>query len=557
MRKVLLVLIIMVGFLFIFVHVPRADELDDITKQLASLKDDLKNKEANHDKLLKQITDIKARVGYLEGAIKKKEQQVADGEKTLAHQKDLLDERAQSYYKNISKSEYTFITLLAAPNLSDTLQNFFYQKTVVNQDKNAIIQIVLFIKDLEQRKQELEDEKVRLAKLKGEVDAQSKTLAGDIASTQQKVAQLSAQQQSLIASKLASLNIPRSAGTSARGCSDDRGVDPGFSPALAFFTFGAPHRVGMNQYGAKGRAATQGREDILKAYYNFDAIQDANTDTQIKVDGSGTYDLEKYMRGIHEMPPNWPAPALEAQAIAARSYVMAVTNNGANSICSSESCQVFSNPEGRSDGWTQAVEATRGKVMVQGGGPIKAWFASTHGGYEFSSAEVFGGATSYTKHMTDTTTGSAGSFADLQSNAYDRGSPWFYCDWGSRGDKGTAWLKPEEVADIVNVTSLARKDPSKKCLLYQPDKPPPPPDPSKGCSTTDNWSPEKVRQELGGEAVTNVTEVSLDVDFGSGRVRSVNAGGRQFDASEFKNWFNLRAPANIQIVGPLFNVEKR
>ncbi len=27
--------------------------------------------------------------------------------------------------------------------------------------------------------------------------------------------------------------------------------------------------------------------------------------------------------------------------------------------------------------------------------------------------------------------------------------------------------------------------------------------------------------------------------------------------AEFKDFFNLRAPANIQIVGPLFNIERR
>ena len=36
-----------------------------------------------------------------------------------------------------------------------------------------------------------------------------------------------------------------------------------------------------------------------------------------------------------------------------------------------------------------------------------------------------------------------------------------------------------------------------------------------------------------------------------------DGGSTSFDATEFKNWFNLRAPANIQIVGPLFNIEQK
>lgn len=74
----------------------------------------------------------------------------------------------------------------------------------------------------------------------------------------------------------------------------------------------------------------------------------------------------------------------------------------------------------------------------------------------------------------------------------------------------------------------------------------------------------KVKSELNSRSITpfnSVTDVSLNTDFGSGKVTSVNisgdAGQESFNGSEFKDWFNLRAPANIQIVGPLFNVERK
>jgi len=38
---------------------------------------------------------------------------------------------------------------------------------------------------------------------------------------------------------------------------------------------------------------------------------------------------------------------------------------------------------------------------------------------------------------------------------------------------------------------------------------------------------------------------------------SGDAGSRNFNGKIFKDYFNIRAPANIAIVGPLFNVEKR
>jgi len=551
MRKVLQV-IVLACIVLITAVVTRADELDDITKQLESLNAEVTNKESDKANVIKQINGIKARVAVIGNEVVKKEKEVAEGEKNLSHQKKLLDERARSYYKNINKGGSAFIGLLIGENFSDSLQNFFYQKVVVDEDRNAIVKIVLYIKNLEDTKLELVEERKQLAAINEQLDRQTALLEGEISSARSKIAQLSAQQQSLIAAKLSSLNIPRSAGTSASGCSDDRGIDPGFSPAVAFFTFGAPHRVGLNQYGAKGRAASQGYQDILRAYYSFDGIENRGN-PKIKVDGGSEYDLEVYMKGIREMPADWPPEALKAQAVAARSYAMAYTNNGSGSICTSESCQVFSDPGDRNDGWTQAVKDTEGQVMVQGGNPIKAWFASTHGGYIFSSAEVWGGSTSFTKHATDTTSGSAGSFGDLHNNAYDKSSPWFYCDWGARGSySNTAWLNPSEVADIFNVIELVRRDSGTKDHLYQPDKPHP--------YGGEVWSSDKVKQELRDRGVTpadSVTSVSISADFGAGKTTSISGGGISATGDEFKSWFNLRAPANIQIVGPLYNVETR
>ncbi|MGB5034859.1 MAG: hypothetical protein WBO56_03630, partial [Microgenomates group bacterium] len=99
---------------------------------------------------------------------------------------------------------------------------------------------------------------------------------------------------------------------------------------------------------------------------------------------------------------------------------------------------------------------------------------------------------------------------------------------------------------------LVRRDSGTKDHLYQPDKPHP--------YGGEVWSPEKVRQELqnkGGSPVESVTSISISADFGFGRTNSVSGGGISASGDEFKSWFNLRAPANIQIVGPLFNVETR
>ena len=554
MKEFLLKTSLLIIFLLFFLSV-RADEIDDINNAINSLKKDLSSKEVNYQSLNTKLKEIKNKIGTLEQEIGKKEVEVKKGERALTYQKELLNERAKSYYKNVNKNSTLFLSVLVADDLSTSLRKIFYQKSIVDEDKKMIIKIVLYVKNLEEIKKNLVTEKLGLAGLKTEVDKQSQVIAGQITQTRSKIAELTARQQQLIAQKLASLNISRSSSSGGRCDSDlTNGRDPGFSPRFAFFTYGVPNRVGLNQYGAKGRAeAGQNYEIILRAYYNFDEIKNFDS-VQINVDSHGSYSLEDYVKRIYEVPGDWPNEVLKAQVIAARSYALAYTNNGSSSICATENCQVFQdNPKGGA--WEQAVNDTIGKVMIKGGNPIKAWFSSTHGGYIFSSGEIGWSGTSWTKHSNDFE-GSVGSFSDLSSKAYDRESPWFYCDWGSRSQYNkTAWLKSDELADIVNTILLAKVDSSIREHLYQSDNPP---------SGTDNWNQDRVKQELrsrGQSPFDSIDSGSVSADFSLGRVNSVsfsgNAGNITFSLTEFKDWFNLRAPANIQIVGPLFNIEKR
>ena len=104
----------------------------------------------------------------------------------------------------------------------------------------------------------------------------------------------------------------------------------------------------------------------------------------------------------------------------------------------------------------------------------------------------------------------------------------------------------------MNAVLLAGRDGSTKSHLYQPDKPNP--------EGTDTWDSLRVKSELasrGGTPIDNVTDISVGVDFGTGRTTSVNVNGQTINGDDFKNYFNLRAPASIQIVGPLYNIEKR
>lgn len=518
------------------------------------------------DALRKMEADIaafQARIKVIEADVARKAAAISEGEKELSGFLDIAGARIRQFYKRTITTN-PFSAFLSRVNVGAMLRVFAYQQAVTNEDKKVITQTALSVKDLQDRKSALEREQASLAYLKEETDKRAvsvRKLVGEATAYQSQltsiIATLSTKQQTFLGQKLAGLGLPTSLGAGPLYCTDDRNRDPGFSPGFAFFTFGIPHRVGLNQYGAKGRAdGGQSHETILQAYFaNFNFESKSNID--IDVQGYGRMPLETYLLGIYEMPESWHIEALKAQAIAARSYALAYTDNGAKSICTSQSCQVYKQPP-KSGAWKQAVEGTAGKVMVSGGQVVTAWYSSTDGGYTFQNNDVWGGSQrSWTRRMRDTT-GDVGSFADLQSRGYDRESPCFYAAQGWRSQYAkSAWLKSDEVADIVNVILLARADGGTKEHLYQPDKPNP--------AGTDTWDAGRVRQELASRGVSAYTSVSnvsaTGVDWGVGRTTQVtvsgNAGTNSFDGSEFKDYFNLRAPANIQIVGPLFNIEKR
>ena len=529
------------------------NELEDINKQLDELNDAYNKSKAATAPLESELNSVKERVAFVEADLAKKKKDIDTGYKNLEEKKLIFDKTvAKNYIESYNNNWFSY---LIGSEASEIMQNLAYQKAKADQDKVIITNIALSITDLEVKKRNLENEEIELAAVKEKLDKIVTEAKAYQATLSNKIAVLSARQKEILSQRLSALGIPLFA-SALGGCSSDIGKDPGFGGAFGFFTYGVPNRVGLNQYGAWGRAkAGQGYEAILRAYYNFDSIE--NRSATINVEGYGPYSLEDYVKRIYEVPDSWTdndSAALKAQAIAVRSYALAYTNNGAGSICTTQQCQVFK-PDSKGGNWEQAVNSTSGQVMVQGGQPIKAWFSSTHGGYIHSSGDIGWNGTSWTKNAQDTTSGIS-NFSDLKNNAYDKDSPWFYCDWGSRSDYNkTAWLKPDEVADIINVIMLARADSSVNEHLYQTDKSNP--------AGTDTWDANRVKTELRNKGITpfnSVSGIQVDVDWGSGKTSTVHVSGDTSDPSIsgdfFKTYFNLRAPANIQIVGPLYNVER-
>ncbi len=101
--------------------------------------------------------------------------------------------------------------------------------------------------------------------------------------------------------------------------------------------------------------------------------------------------LEEYVRGIDEVPPSWPAAALQAQAIAARTYAAHKVRNGDDrwravgaDICATPTCQVYRGLDAENaaagHGWLPAVKATAGRALLEGGQPILASYSATANG---------------------------------------------------------------------------------------------------------------------------------------------------------------------------------
>ncbi|MBL7150819.1 SpoIID/LytB domain-containing protein [Candidatus Microgenomates bacterium] len=522
-------------------------------------------KKPHEDSLKKMESQIEAfqkRLGQIDLELKKKGVEIKEGEDALGAKEEVLAARVRRFY--IKSFHFNpFLMFVSQHKFADFVKTAGYQQAVTNEEKRIIVDIVLYIKDLEEKKDSLLQEETTLSNLKTEVNKRAESVKKLLAEAtayqkelEQKIADLSSRQQAILTERLAGLNLPTSLGAGALYCTDDRQRNPGFSPAFAFYTYGIPHRVGMNQYGAYGRAQTgQDYHAILQAYFNNISFEKRDSNMTIKVQGHGEMSLKEYTKRIYEMPDNWPMEALKAQAVAARSYVLAYTNNGQGEICTTQQCQVFkSDPKGGN--WEQAVNATEGEVMISGGEVIKAWYSSTDGGYTHTSGEVWGSNKDWTKNLRDTT-GEAGNFGDLQSQAYDKDSPCFYAaqGWREEYDK-SAWLKTEEAADIVNALMLAKADSSITDHLYQTDKSHP--------YGGEVWDQSKVKQELKNRGLTpfnSISNISVSADFNAGKTTDISVSGdggnRSFSGSEFKNYFNLRAPANIQIVGPLFNIEKK
>ncbi len=132
--------------------------------------------------------------------------------------------------------------------------------------------------------------------------------------------------------------------------------------------------------------------------------------TEIISSGTRTA-VQKYLAGLAEVPVSWPSEALKAQVVAARTYLTSKYDGalGAYAVSTTTADQVYTGfTHEDADArlglrWRKAVDATAGKIIVDGTGrPIEAMYSSSMGGYTENRQFVYGSyGISYLKAVDD------------------------------------------------------------------------------------------------------------------------------------------------------------
>ena len=127
---------------------------------------------------------------------------------------------------------------------------------------------------------------------------------------------------------------------------------------------------------------------------------------------------DEYLYGISEVSSSWPAAAMQAQVLAARSYALSKVGRGARQACG---CHVddgggpyydqtftgwIKASSAKGGRWVEAVDATltapnAGLAILYDGKPISAFYSASNGGASQSSQDVWGGVLPYATSVPD------------------------------------------------------------------------------------------------------------------------------------------------------------
>ncbi len=115
-------------------------------------------------------------------------------------------------------------------------------------------------------------------------------------------------------------------------------------------------------------------------------------------------DVEDYVKCSipWEMSSSWPLEALKAQAVCARSYVIAnLGKHSAFDVCPTEHCQMYQGTSRANATTDAAVDQTAGMYMMHNGELCVAFYASSDGGATENSENVWPSTVAYIRGVID------------------------------------------------------------------------------------------------------------------------------------------------------------
>jgi len=174
---------------------------------------------------------------------------------------------------------------------------------------------------------------------------------------------------------------------------------PASTASLVISGGGYGHGVGMSQEGALGYAEHGfSYTAILAHYYTGTAIGTAPAHAQVRVMMGGKVRkvaLEAYVRGVvsAEVSPSWPLAALEAQAVASRTYALTAHAGGSKfDVYADTRSQVYRGVAAQTPQTDAAVADTVGQIVTYAGYPAITYFFASSGGRTENVENAFPGS---------------------------------------------------------------------------------------------------------------------------------------------------------------------
>ncbi|MDB5027579.1 MAG: sporulation protein, partial [Candidatus Eremiobacteraeota bacterium] len=137
-----------------------------------------------------------------------------------------------------------------------------------------------------------------------------------------------------------------------------------------------------------------------------------------------TIDVDQYLQGVVplEAPASWPAAALEAQAIVARTYALARRSLSRPwDVRADDSDQHWGGVDAEHPASTAAVQASRGRTVTFGGGPASVFYSACCGGHTADVTAVWNGAPmAYLRGVEDPNCGPAPEYRWSRTVGLDR-----------------------------------------------------------------------------------------------------------------------------------------